>query len=64
MKAKRIFALVLAAVLVLSLLTGCGGQQAPAASGSTALPFCGGGFARVPPLPGPASPSTSHSGMP
>ena len=36
MKAKRIFALVLAAVLVLSLLTGCGGQQAPAASGSTA----------------------------
>ncbi len=26
---KRIFALVLAAVLVLRLLTGCGGQQGP-----------------------------------
>lgn len=43
MKAKRIFALVLAAVLVLSLLTGCGGQQAPAASGSTASASAGSG---------------------
>ena len=43
MKAKQIFALVLAAVLVLSLLTGCGGQQAPAASGSTASASAGSG---------------------